>query len=710
MNKNVPTSPLRRWAGAAFGIALLAPLAPAAGTASANQLESIQATPLGGDRVQIDLTLAEPAPKPRSFSIDKPARIAIDLPDTELALDKTRHQVDVGAVRQVLTAAAAGRTRVVVDLSYPVAYSTRVSGRHVYITVGGSGATAESGFGPASGATGAPADRQTQVTSIDFRRGENGAARVLIHLSDPHTQANVEKQGGNVIVSLKDTKLPKNLMRRLDVSDFATPVSSIDAVRRGDNTRLVIHTHGAYEQLAYQSDNLLAVEIKPLTQAQQARMEKKQFNGKRLTLNFQDIEVRAVLQILADFTGLNMVVSDSVNGNITLRLQNVPWDQALDIILKTKGLAMRKTGNVVLIAPADEIAQREKAQLQAKQQIQALLPLESAFIQVNYAKAGDLANLIKSQGNSLLSQRGSVSVDQRTNVLLVQDTADRLADIREMVHKLDVPVRQVLIESRIVIVNKDFTRQLGVRFGATGVNTNGRGLVAVSGSADAADNIVVSGTNDLMTGSPGPLDNRLVVNAPAAGSVGRLAVAILSSNYLVDLELSALQAEGHGQVISQPHVITSNQHEASIKQGVEIPYQQASSSGATNTQFKEAVLSLKVTPQITPDNKIIMDLDVSKDSVGATVPSATGGTVPSIDTREVKTQVLVDNGDTVVLGGIYETSRVQSVHKVPLLGDIPLLGFLFRNTSTVNNKKELLIFVTPKILSSGVQLEQSNYE
>ncbi|HET7369363.1 MAG TPA: type IV pilus secretin PilQ [Gammaproteobacteria bacterium] len=717
MNKNVHISARRRrWAGAAFGLAFLAPLALAANSASANQLTSIQATPLGGDRVQIDLTLAEPAPKPRSFSIDKPARIAIDLPNTEPALDKTRHPVDVGAVRQVLTAAAGGRTRVVVDLSYPVAYSTRVSGRHVYITVGASGANADAGFGPASGASAASAGEPAHVTSIDFRRGENGAGRVLVHLSDPHTQANVEKQGGNVIVSLKDTKLPKDLMRRLDVSDFATPVSSIDALRRGDNTRLVIRTHGTYEQLAYQSDNLLAVEIKPLTQAQKERMEKKQYNGKRLTLNFQDIEVRAVLQILADFTGLNMVVSDSVNGNITLRLQNVPWDQALDIILKTKGLAMRKNGNVVLVAPAEEIAQREKAQLQAKQQIQALLPLESAFIQVNYAKAADLAGLVKSQGNSLLSSRGTVSVDQRTNTLLVQDTADRLADIREMVHKLDVPVRQVLIESRIVIVNKDFSRELGVRFGQTAVNPNANGLVAVSGGAEATDTMINSGLQNLNeTGQVTPvalpsLDNRLMVNAPAANPVGRLAVAILSSNYLVDLELSALQAEGNGKVISRPHVITSNQHEAFIKQGVEIPYQQASSSGATNTQFKEAVLSLKVTPQITPDNKIIMDLDVSKDSKGETVPSATGGTVPSIDTREVKTQVLVDNGDTVVLGGIYETSRTQSVSKVPLLGDIPLLGFLFRTTTTGQHKKELLIFVTPKILSSGVQLDESTYE
>ncbi|HET7570331.1 MAG TPA: type IV pilus secretin PilQ [Gammaproteobacteria bacterium] len=690
--------------------ALIAPLALWAGVAAAsqNQLQSIQATPLGGDRVQIDLTLANPAPAPRSFSIDKPARIAIDLPGTTPALDSMHQSVDVGAVREVETAAAGGRTRVVLDLNYPAPYSTRTDGRHVYITVGQGAAQTASTFGPKSGGTVTTAV-QSKVEKIDFRRGEDGAGRVLVTLSDPHTEANVQKQGDEVVVQLKNTTLPKKLMQRLDVRDFATPVTAIDALKRGDNTRLVIHTHGQYQQLAYQSDDLLAIEIKPVTEAQQARAQKKQYTGKRLTLNFQDISVRAVLQILADFTGLNMVVSDSVNGNITLRLQNVPWDQALDIILKSKGLAMRKHGNVIVVAPAKEIAQREQQQLQAKQQIQQLLPLESAFIQVNYAKAADLAKLIKSQQNSLLSKRGSVTVDARTNTLLVQDTADRLDNIRELVHKLDVPVRQVLIESRIVIVNSDFTRELGVRLGETATHPTDSGLIAVSGSAEAADSIAASGVSP-PTGALAPLDSRLAVNAPASSPVGQLAVSILSGNYLLDLELSALQAEGHGEVISRPHVITANQQEALIQQGVQIPYQQASSSGATNTQFKNAVLKLQVTPQITPDNKIIMDLDVSKDSVGATVPSATGGTVPSIDTREVKTQVLVDNGDTVVLGGIYETSRTQSVHKVPLLGDIPLLGFLFRNTSTTNNKKELLIFVTPKIISSDAQLDQTSFE
>ncbi|HET6725496.1 MAG TPA: type IV pilus secretin PilQ, partial [Gammaproteobacteria bacterium] len=712
MNRTLRISPLRRrLATAALGFAILAPLALSANAAHANQLKSVQATPLGGQRVQIDLTLAQPAPKPLSFSIDKPARIAVDLPNTELALKQTSHKIDIAGVRKVMTAAAGGRTRVVVDLSYPMPYTTRVSGRHVYITIGGSGTRTASSFGPASGETNAPAAQGSRVTHVDFRRGENGSGRVLIQLSDPHTNTDVQKEGDEVVVSLKNTMLPKKDMRRLDVSDFATPVTAIDATRHGDNTRVVIHTQGNYEQIAYQSDNLLTVEIKPVNEQQQARASEKQYTGKRLNLNFQNVSVRAVLAVLADFTGLNMVVSDSVNGDITLRLHNVPWDQALDIILKTRGLAMRKHGNVVLIAPAAQLAKQEQAQLASKQAIQKLLPLEFAFIQVNYAKASDLANLIKSQGNSLLSKRGSVTVDKRTNTLLVQDTADRLAEVRKMVHKLDIPVRQVLIQSRIVIVNKDFTQELGVRFGDTAVHPTQDGLVTVSGSAEGTDTIINSAVGNLnSTGQVTPvglpsLNNRLAVNAPAAGPVGQLAVSILSSNYLVDLELSALQAEGHGQVISRPHVITSNQHEALIKQGVEIPYQQASSSGATNVQFKDAVLSLKVTPQITPDNKIIMDLDVSKDSKGETVPSATGGTVPSIDTREVKTQVLVNNGDTVVLGGIYETSRTQSVHKVPLLGDIPLLGFLFRDTQTINNKKELLIFVTPKIISSGAQID-----
>jgi type IV pilus assembly protein PilQ len=709
MNKSITLS---------FRLAVMAALALGAGLASANQLQSIKATPLGGDRVQIDLKLASPVNKPRSFSIENPARIAVDLVNTEPALDDTRQKVNIGAVNRVVTASAGDRTRVVLDLNYPSGYSTKVDGRHVYITVGGGEGAKGSSFGPSSGdasSSGAAANG-SEVTKIDFRRGDNGAGRVLVRLNNPHVQTNVKRRGDKVVVSLKGTRLPAGEARRLDVSDFATPVTAVDATGRGDNTRLVIHTHGDYRQIAYQTDNLLAIEVKPVTKKEQAQAKKKQFTGKRLTLNFQSIPVRSVLQILADFTGLNMVVSDSVTGDITLRLENVPWDQALNIILKTKGLAMRRHGNVVLIAPAEEISAHEKLRLESKQQIHKLMPLEFAFIQVNYAKAANLANLIKSQGNSLLSKRGSVTVDDRTNTLLVQDTADRLSDIRRLVHKLDIPVSQVLINSRIVIVNKDFTRDLGVRFGETAIHPNQNGLVAVSGSANGTDTMINSGIDNLnSTGQVTPvqipsLDNRLVVNAPAAKPIGRLAVSILSSNYLVDLELSALQAEGHGKVISRPHVVTANQHKALIKQGVEIPYQQASSSGATNVQFKDAVLKLEVTPQITPDKKIIMDLDVSKDTRGETIPTATGGGAPSIDTREVQTQVLVNNGDTVVLGGIYETSRKKSVHKVPLLGDIPLLGFLFRNTQTQRNKKELLIFVTPKILSEGAHLDRSDFE
>lgn len=694
---------------------LLAILALSATSAFANELTSIQATPLGGGRVKLDLTLSKTAPEPRSFTIDNPARIAIDLPNTEPQLNKRHQPVHIGAVNNIRTAAAGGLTRVVVDLTSMMPYKTHVSGKHIYITLGESSKQSATTFGPSSGHDKSVQAKSTRVTAIDFRRGDDNAGRVLVRLSNTHAQANVQKRGEKVIVSLQNTTLPKKLMQRLDVRDFATPVQNIDALRRDGNTRLVIHAKGQYKQLAYQSNDLLAIEIKPLTKAEKSAAKKNKFSGKRLTLNFQNISVRAVLQILADFSGLNMVVSDSVGGNITLRLQNVPWDQALHIILKTKGLAMRRKNNVVLIAPAKEMAAHEKMQLQSQQQIQKLVPLETTFIQINYAKASNLSALIKSQGNSMLSDRGSVTVDNRTNTLLVQDTAKHIANIRKLVQRLDVPIRQVLIESRIVIVNKDFTRDLGVRFGGSVVHPKNNGLVSVSGNATGAQNFANSflnataPNNAITSGNVPSVNNNLMVNAPKVSPVGQLAVAILNSNYLVDLELSALQAEGHGQIISRPHVITSNQHEALIKQGIEIPYQQASSSGATNVQFKDAVLKLKVTPQITPDDNIIMDLDVSKDNQGSDVASATGGSIPSIETREVKTQVLVANGDTVVLGGIYETKQRISVNKVPLLGDIPLLGFLFRNKTKEHHKKEMLIFVTPKIIKSGAHIDKAHF-
>jgi type IV pilus assembly protein PilQ len=518
----------------------------------------------------------------------------------------------------------------------------------------------------------------------------------------------------------KDTTLPAELMRRLDVMDFATPVTTVDALRTNSDTRIVISAQGSYEQLAYQSDNEFTIEINPAVadDEQQASLfsETKEYSGQRLTLNFQDIETRAVLQLLAETSGRNIVVSDTVQGNVTLRLRNVPWDQALDIVMTTKGLDMRQNGNVIIVAPAEEIAARETADLEAKRAITELEPLYSEFLQVNYAKAANLAALIASGAgqNSLLSERGTVSIDDRTNTLLVQDTAEKLQNIRRLVRTLDIPVRQVLIESRIVIVNDDLSRDLGVRLGLTAYRENSSdGVTVISGTGTGTDTMINSVLDNLADPANGTifpiqlpdLANRYNVNVPIANPAGRFALAVLESDYLVDLELTAMEAEGRGEIVSTPRVITANQKEARIEQGVEIPYQESASSGATTTQFKKAVLSLTVTPQITPDNNIIMDLLVSNDTVGDLVASATGGFVPSIDTRVVETQVLVSDGQTVVLGGIYETERRETITKVPVLGDIPGVGNLFKSRQTTSNKSELLIFVTPKILTEGSTIQ-----
>jgi type IV pilus assembly protein PilQ len=495
-------------------------------------------------------------------------------------------------------------------------------------------------------------------------------------------------------------------MRRYDVMDFATPVQTVDAVRVDGSSRLVISAQGDFEQLAYQSDNQYTVEIKAATKRAGGAEDKKEYTGERLTLNFQDIDVRSVLQLLADTSGQNIVVSDSVSGNLTLRLQNVPWDQALDIVLRTKGLDKRRQDNVIIIGPTEELATREKAELAAHKEVQELSPTHTEFMQVNYAKVSDLAKLIKTTNakDSMLSPRGSLSIDERTNTLLVQDTSDKLADIRRLVQILDVPVKQVLIEARIVIVSDTFERDLGARFGVSTAQQNGPGgLLSVSGNGTGANSILGSGLGGAsLTGTT--LDNRYQVNTPAANTNGSIGISLLGGSYLVDLELSAAQNEGKSEVISSPRVITANQKQATIMQGVEIPYQESASSGATTTQFKDAVLKLKVTPLITPDNRVILDLDVSDDSVGQQVTSATGGSVPSIDTRQIITQVLVNDGQTVVLGGILDTTKSKSANKVPFFGDIPFLGALFRSTTDINNKTELLIFITPKILREGSNL------
>jgi type IV pilus assembly protein PilQ len=609
----------------------------------------------------------------------------------------------------------------VLNLSTLVPYATRVEGNSVVVEIGGEGAQPTFSAQPAPGrppAVAAAAGPRS-INNIDFRRGADGAGQVIVELNDPRTTVDVREEGGRVVLDFDNTELPAELLRRLDVTDFATPVATVDALRAAGTARIVVTPSGNYEQVAYQADNVFTLELKqpPEVEPQVASAFEadREYTGDPLTLTFQDLDTRAVLQLLADFSGLNIVVSDSVQGNVTLRLQDVPWDQALDIVMTTKGLDMRRNGNVVIVAPAEEIAAREQALLEARNAIQEIEPLRSEFIQVNYAKAADLAELISGGGtNALISERGSVAIDERTNTLLVQDTADRLADVRRLVTTLDIAIRQVQIESRIVIVNDDYSRDIGVRFGATMVQENStNGMISMTGTSAGSDTMVSSALANLAdpaNGTPfpveiGPAAERYNVNLPVGSPAGSIALAILDSDYLVDLELQALQAEGNGEIVSTPRVIVSNNAEARITQGVEIPYQESSSSGATTTQFKEAVLMLQVTPQITPDDRIIMDLLVTKDSVGAVVPSGQGGFVPSIDTRDVQTTVLVNDGETVVLGGIYETENRDDVNKVPVLGDIPGLGFLFRNKTTLSNRAELLIFVTPRILREGARLQ-----
>ena len=711
------SSLMNRLLGTASWLVLAGVLGTFAGTAwAADQpaLQAIDVQPLPGQQLQITLRLSGPAPQPLSFTIDNPARISFDLPNTTLALASRRIDVHASGLDTILAAETKDRTRLVLNLDKLVPYDTRVEGNNIIVMLGGSAARASAGATPSGAVAAGGGGGVRELRAIDFRRSTDGAGRVIVRLSDPHMHVNLHQIGDQVVVDFSDASVPANLMRRYDASDFGTPIRGFDVTRVGNGSRISITASGDYEQLAYQSDDQYVVEIAPRRKAANAQEERPVYTGERLTLNFQDIETRAVLQLLADASGQNIVVSDSVSGNVTLRLQNVPWDQALDIVLRTKGLDKRRQDNVIIVAPQAELASREKAELAARKDVQELAPLRSEYLQVNYAKAQDMAALIKTQTNSLLSTRGSVAVDDRTNTLLLQDTADRLADVRRLVATLDIPVRQVLIEARIVIVNNDFSRSLGARFGLTNYQKYGStGLVTTTGTAAGTDLAIGSAlTNVASTGSIYPVSvptgssatNRYNVNLPVTSAAGTIALGILGNNFIVDLELSAAQAETQANIISSPRVITANQKEAIIEQGVEIPYQQSASSGATTIQFKKAVLSLKVKPQITPDNRIILDLDVKDDAVGTVVVTSGGVNVPSIDTREITTQVLVNDGQTVVLGGILSTTQREDDTKVPYLGDLPVLGHLFKNTIHKDDKDELMIFITPKIVREGVNV------
>lgn len=693
-------------------VVLLAGSVSAAPARVANALENIGFSTLPGGEVQVVLTLAKPAPQPAGFATARPARIALDLLHTRNALAKKTRSIGIGVARSITTAQADGRTRVVLNLARLVPYNVRVAGNKIYVTLNGAPAQGAAGTPVASVAAGAA---QPGITGVDFRRGAAGQALITVGLADSSVSWNLHEEGKKIYVDFMNANLPARLEQRLDVTDFATPVTHVDTYVRGNGARMAIAAHGRYEDMAYQSGNKLTIEIKPVTAAQKKARAKAKFKytGQRLSLNFQNIQTRAVLQLIADFTGKNIVVSDSVKGSLTLRLKNVPWDQALHIILQTQGLGEKSSGNVIWVAKSAEIATREKREAEARKQAQNSEPLRFESIQVNYAKAADIAKLLQSgkgsKSGGFLSSRGSVTVDVRTNTLLVQDTPSRLGEIRNLVRTLDIPVRQVLIESRVVIANNDWSRNLGAKFGlsrATTFGSNGSqyvvggtlsGGLAPPSPGGGITAFQSAGSSSAGSGVEGLISSLPVINPTAALgiTVGRI------GSHLLQLELSSMQAEGQGEVVSSPRVITANDMTATIEQGVEIPYQQATSSGATSVQFKKAVLSLKVTPHITPDNRIIMDLEVNKDSVGQVFFG-----VPSIDTNNIQTQVLVDNGETVVLGGIYQHTDKRQKNSIPILGDIPGLGFLFRNTQKTNNRSELLVFVTPKIMKDVLRVDQ----
>ncbi len=675
------------------------------GEASARALVGLDYSVMTGNTLQIVFTFDEAASEPRTFTIDQPARIALDFGQTENRLAQRNVAVGVGAVQSIISAASSNRTRVVLNLTQKTQYNTVVSGNQITLTLDGdseattTAAAPEQASGEATPVSITDTGITKGVTNIDFKRGPNGEGRVILNLTSTSISTDVFRENDEVIVELIAAQLPDELQRRMDVTDFATPISFIDTVQEGSNIKMIISATSDFEHLAYQADRVYTIEIAPITKEEQEERQKEKFGftGERLSLNFQDIEVRSVLQLLADFTGLNLVVSDSVEGNLTLRLNNVPWDQAMDIILKTKGLDQRRAGNVILIAPTDEIAAREKLELEARKQVEELERLRTEYIKVNYAKASDIADLLKLEGNAIISTRGAVSVDERTNTLLVKDTTSSLASVRELLAELDIPVRQVLIESRVVIASDDFSKELGVRFGISrdSLDNNGTG-----GGFQTSGTL--NGTTQLINNDTLLANDRLNVNLPLqnpAGSFG-LALTKLPLGTLLEMELSAAQIEGRGEVISSPRVITADSHTASIEQGVEIPYLELDDGRATLT-FREAVLALEVTPQITPDDRVIMDLEVRKDSQGENVSFGQNLSAPTIDTREVQSQLLVDNGQTVVLGGIYETTKSTQVTRVPFFSDLPIIGDLFKSSINQDDRNELLIFVTPKILQGA---------
>ncbi len=658
-----------------------------------------------GSKFEIRLDFNEPPPEAKSYTVEKPARIAVDFPGTKSGLERKRYSLPYGNATGVVVLESGDRTRLVVNLVKLVPYETRVEGNSLYLTVGQEGT--DNYMKPASDphamatAVVPVAEVASEIKDLQFQRTADGEGRLTLELSNPSVDVNVFSEAGDIKVEFLDTTVPERLMRRYDVTDFATPVLSVDVNTTERGATLSMKAQGDYDYLAYQTDNRYVLSVKPLSQKEvEARRKEFDYVGDRISLNFQDIEVRAVLQLIADFTEMNLVASDSVRGRITLRLQNVPWDQALELVLKTKGLDKRQVGNVLMVAPAAEIAERERQEIEANRQIAELAPLQSEFIRIRYTSAKSIVPLFKAgseEGGSLISERGSVVVDTRTNSLIITDTAQKLAEIRDLIELVDIPIRQVMIEARIVIAQSDFNRELGIEWGGGFIDNNlDDNVLSISGNTDNVVNInedVINGVTPSVS-YPGAL----LVDLGVARNSG-FAIGFTSDDLFLTAELSALEAAGQGEVVSQPKVITGDKQAAVIKSGTEVPYQESSASGETTTAFKEAVLSLNVTPNITPDDRILLDLQVNQDSVGELVPSGRGGFIPTIDTTQINTQVLVGNGETVVLGGVFKTEEIESVSKVPFFGDLPYVGALFRSQKTQNTKNETLIFITPRILA-----------
>ncbi len=680
--------------GISLWIALLSPMVLGA------SLKTLDVAALPGDRVELKLSFDGPPPPPRGYTTEQPARIALDLPGVTNQLSSKRRDLGGGNARSATVVEAGDRTRLIIGLTQLAPYDTRIEGNNLFVVVGKGAAPKSTAPNSAAQvprpavASAAPARASAPVgkaiRGVDFQRGTQGEGNVVIDLSDPSIAPDIQEREGKIILNFARTQLPEPLRVRLDVKDFATPVQFVNASAGSDRATISIEPSGTFDYSTYQTDNKLTVSVRPMTvdDLQKRNADRAAYSGEKLSLNFQDIEVRSVLQLIADFTNLNLVASDTVQGGITLRLQNVPWDQALDLVLKTKGLDKRKVGNVLLVAPADEIAARERQELESQKQIADLAPLRRELLQVNYAKAADIAKLFQSvtSAEAKADERGTITVDERTNNIIAYQTQDRLDELRRIVAQLDIPVRQVMIEARIVEANVDYDKSLGVRWGGSVQN---KGNWSSSG-VTTGDSTTIGTPDSTSTNQP-------FVDLGASGNTSGIGIAFITDNVLLDLELTAMEKTGNGEIVSQPKVVTSDKETAKILKGTEIPYQEASSSGATSVSFKEASLSLEVTPQITPDNRIIMEVKVTKDE-----PDYLNkvNDVPPIKKNEVNAKVLVNDGETIVIGGVFSNTQSKVVDKVPFLGDVPYLGRLFRRDVVSDSKSELLVFLTPRIMNN----------